>query len=264
MELKTCAVVSFGHRLRFAEACAAIESAYRCVRYRDALAVEVGDAQVFVFAYAALVQWGGGMEERQRLLERLQPHVEAPLPSLLREELRFRVEPGAPFRIQNDTIQLPGDGVLDKLAVSHAMAQSITLEQFETEVARTIEVSKPIPEALAATGRTRLTRRQLSKLRGQLYLVKSNVNLHYDLLDKPEFFWEYPELDALYLTTYEYQEVGSRLDILNRRLEVIGELLEILADEEKHNHSSTLEWIIIWLIAVEIVIFIGHDFLKLF
>lgn len=264
MEQMTCAVVSFGHRLRFAEACAELESAYRCVRYRDALMAEVGDARVFVFAYAALVQWGGGVEVRQRLFERLQPHVEAPLPSLLREELRYQLEPGGSFRICNDCIYLPEANVLDMLAISHALAQSITLEQFELEVARTIERSKPIPKALAETGRTRLSRRQLSRLRGQLYLVKSNVNLHYDLLDKPEFFWEYPELDPLYLSAYEYQEVGSRLEILNRRLEVIGELLEILADEEKHNHSATLEWIIIWLIAVEIVIFLGHDLLKLF
>jgi uncharacterized Rmd1/YagE family protein len=28
----------------------------------------------------------------------------------------------------------------------------------------------------------------------------------------------------------------------------------MLADEQKHQHSSTLEWIIIWLIAVEICI----------
>lgn len=264
MDQKTCAVVSFGHRLRFAEACSAIEGAYRCVRYRDALVVEIDDAQVFLFAYAALVQWGGGMEVRQRILERLQPYVVAPLPSLLREEMRYQITPDSSFRIHNDCIQMANDSVLDKLSVSHALAQSITLEQFELEVTRTIEVSKPIPEALAATGRTRLSRRQLSRLRGQLYLVKSNVNLHYDLLDKPEFFWEYPELDTLYLAAYEYQEVGSRLEILNRRLEVIGELLEILADEEKHNHSATLEWIIIWLIAVEVVIFIGHDLLQLF
>ena len=259
MELKTCSLVSFGHRLHYAEASAAMERSYRCARYRDAMAIEIDDAQVFIFSYAVMVQWGGNGDLQNRLLELLEPFVIGPLKDILREELRYVVEPEAPFRIHNDRIQFGGDGVLDKLAVSHALAQSITLEQFELEVSHTIEASKPIPETLARTGRTRLRRRQLARLRGQLYLVKSNANLHYDLLDKPEFFWEYPELDPLYLTTYEYHEVGRRLEILNRRLEVIGELLEILADEEKHNHSATLEWIIIWLIAVEIVIFVGNE-----
>ena len=38
------------------------------------------------------------------------------------------------------------------------------------------------------------------------------------------------------------------------------ELFEMLADEQKHKHSATLEWIIIWLIAVEILMFLVNDF----
>ena len=43
--------------------------------------------------------------------------------------------------------------------------------------------------------------------------------------------------------------------MLENRLEVIQELLEMMADEQKHRHSSLLEWIIIILIAIEIVLF---------
>jgi uncharacterized Rmd1/YagE family protein len=50
-----------------------------------------------------------------------------------------------------------------------------------------------------------------------------------------------------------YLEIRQRTDVLSKKLETIHELLEMLADEQKHQHSSALEWIIIWLIAVEIV-----------
>ena len=43
--------------------------------------------------------------------------------------------------------------------------------------------------------------------------------------------------------------------MLKNRLEVIQELLEMMADEQKHSHSNMLEWIIITLIAIEIVLF---------
>ncbi|MDD1623685.1 MAG: RMD1 family protein, partial [Methylococcaceae bacterium] len=43
-----------------------------------------------------------------------------------------------------------------------------------------------------------------------------------------------------------------RTEVLSKKLETIHELFEMLADEQKHRHSSILEWIIIWLIAFEI------------
>lgn len=83
--------------------------------------------------------------------------------------------------------------------------------------------------------------------------------LNYDLLDVPDFFWEYPELDAYYTMISDYLEVRQRVDVLSKKLETIHELFEMLADEQKHKHSSLLEWIIIWLIAFEIVVFLVHD-----
>jgi uncharacterized Rmd1/YagE family protein len=42
------------------------------------------------------------------------------------------------------------------------------------------------------------------------------------------------------------------------KLSTINELHEMLAAEQNHKHSSFLEWIIIILIAVEIVLFFVH------
>jgi uncharacterized Rmd1/YagE family protein len=36
----------------------------------------------------------------------------------------------------------------------------------------------------------------------------------------------------------------------------------MLADEQNHNHSAVLEWIYIWPIAIEIIIFIIKELLK--
>ena len=35
----------------------------------------------------------------------------------------------------------------------------------------------------------------------------------------------------------------------------------MIADEQKHSHSSMLEWIIIWLIAIDIVIILIQELL---
>jgi len=42
-----------------------------------------------------------------------------------------------------------------------------------------------------------------------------------------------------------YRDVQSRIEVLNRKVAIIHELLTMLAEEQKHGHSSLLEWIII-------------------
>ena len=96
--------------------------------------------------------------------------------------------------------------------------------------------------------------KEISKKIGELFLVKSKINLHYDLLDTPEFFWEYPEYENQYEKMVKYLDIKPRVEVLNKKVEVIQELLHVLGDEQKHRYSSFLEWIIIILIAFEIVI----------
>jgi uncharacterized Rmd1/YagE family protein len=91
-----------------------------------------------------------------------------------------------------------------------------------------------------------------------LFETRSDILLHFGLLDTPEFFWDYPELEPNYLSVAKYLELVPRTELLNRKLEAMHELLEILAGEQNHKHSSFLEWIIIILIAVEIVLFFMH------
>ena len=84
-------------------------------------------------------------------------------------------------------------------------------------------------------------------------MVKSKINLHYDLLDTPEFFWDYPEFEIYYEKVTNYLDIRSRVEVLNKKVEVIQELFDMLSNEQNHKYSSYLEWIIIVLIGVEII-----------
>ena len=52
----------------------------------------------------------------------------------------------------------------------------------------------------------------------------------------------------------EYLEIGDRVEILNSRFSVLQEMLDMLRDHENNAHSARLEWIVIWLIVVELVV----------
>jgi len=48
-------------------------------------------------------------------------------------------------------------------------------------------------------------------------LQRNSVNLHSDILDVPDFFWENSELEPLYAMTRSYLDLNKRVEILNRR-----------------------------------------------
>jgi uncharacterized Rmd1/YagE family protein len=48
--------------------------------------------------------------------------------------------------------------------------------------------------------------------------------------------------------------MDKRIEIINQRLDVIKELYDMLNEEMHNMHSSRLEWIVIWLIVIEVLI----------
>ncbi|MEZ5511163.1 MAG: RMD1 family protein [Gammaproteobacteria bacterium] len=255
-----CFAISIAESFQFQDLTRDLLAEERATLYRDTVHIDRNGRSAFVFAYGVVVTWQWNTEERETLLKRLVRYHTNPYIDIETERFSFSVQPD-PFKIQRDHLFLNETAPLHLLAVSHALAQSVKLSTFETLVSRTIQSTAHIPRALADTGATHLSRKELAKIRGRLFLTKSDILVRYDLLDTPEFFWEYPELDPVYQQIANYLEIRNRTQVLSTRLTTIHELFEMLADEQKHKHSASLEWIIIWLIAVEILMFLVNDFL---
>jgi len=235
-----------------------LEQRYRVVKYRDVCHVEKPNGEAFIFPYGVVVFWDLPHDEAQTLLAEIDNFCKSAHATPYVDEFNFSGY-DQQFKVHTDHIHLTSDDVKEKLAISHGIAQSVKLSELEDTVGNTIEATAHIPQRIADQGKSELSRRQTSRIRGDLFLVKSNIYLNYDLLDTPEFFWEYPEFQGIYNTMINYLEVNQRIEVLNKKLNIIHELFTMLSDEQKHQHSSTLEWIIIWLIAIEIVMFLVHD-----
>lgn len=261
--MKRCFTYSLAKRFHFQELCAKLNNEYRTVLYRDVLHVQQGEGNAYVFSFGCLVCWGMDLDQEQRLIEHLQPHYEEALPQAISDSFEWNVDDKGP-RIQADFIRIHPDSALEPLAISHALAQSIKLVELEAYAETTIRETAHVPRNIAAKGASGLRRNDIAKMRGRLFLVESDIHLHHGLLDTPEFFWEHPELEPSYDQVIRYLDVRSRLEVLNKKLHVIHDMFDMLAEEQKHKHSSQLEWIIIGLIAFEIVIFVLHDLFKLF
>lgn len=236
---------------------------HRLSQIRNALHIEDTDGDVFLFDFGVAVFWGTDFDSEKRLLDEIGDFYVDELPEAISDDFTYEYTEGSEARIRGDHITLAHDDTMTRLALSHGIAQSVKLAELETYAERTIEGTAHIPRNMAESGSSRLSRKEIARMRGRLFLVESDILLHHALLDTPEFFWEYPELEGHYRSMASYLDVTPRVEVLNKKLQIIHDMFDMLADEQKHKHSSLLEWIIIWLIAIEIIIFFLHDFFKI-
>lgn len=233
---------------------------YKTLVYKDILFIAVEEDQFIVlFSYGVYTCWNLSFRNLEFFQNEIKDYLINPLEECKEERFKYIIE--NEFKIVFDKFILENDSELLKIAVSSALAQNVKLNQFESKVENTIEENSIIPKNLAKYGKISLNKKQIAKKIGELFLVKSQINLQYDLLDTPEFFWEHPEYEKHYNSLSKYLDITSRVEVLNKKVEVIQELLDVLSNEQNHKYSSFLEWIIIILIFIEIVMGL-YEFLK--
>ena len=135
-----------------------------------------------------------------------------------------------------------------------ANAGMIQTSLYEDLVDNTIDATKDIPTQLATNGKTGMSRRQIAMQIGELFILRINIHLQGSVLDSPELMWAEPGLEPIYAAVRSYLELDARCSLLTERLDVIADLLAVLKDQSSHRHGEFLEWIVIVLIAAEIIV----------
>jgi uncharacterized Rmd1/YagE family protein len=146
---------------------------------------------------------------------------------------------------------LRSDDIKAMCAVSHGLALCVKLSVYEENIEKTIQGTKYLPEELAKEGGIQMSSKDISRIIGDLFIQRNSVNLHTDILNMPDFFWENAELEPLYAKVRSYLDINKRVDILNKRLDVLKELLEILGEQLSKQNESFLEWVIIWILVAQ-------------
>lgn len=213
--------------------------------------------EILYFDYGVLVMWGFSKEEENLILKDLRPFQEDVIEpeNMETEQFYFHYNSFYQPRIYNDIITLknPANFML-KITISHAVAQSVKLTLFEGLIEESIESTRHIPRKMAKDGKIHMSRKAINQKIGQLFIMRINVNLVSNVLDSPEIFWSEPALEPLYRAIRGYLEISQRVELLNQRVGVISDLLDMLKEHLNSSHGEQLEWIVIILIAFEIII----------
>ena len=154
--------------------------------------------------------------------------------------------------------------VLAKIAFSSGLAKSTKLAVLESQLSNYFETTKSMLDILSRGGRLRMGRSFVLSKTGQLLSIRAQLNLYSELTDSlPDLFWD--SRSELGLEAY-YDQVGRALDTnirvkeLNEKMNYAQEIADVLREALSERHGTRLEWIVIILIAVEIMFNVLHEY----
>lgn len=223
-----------------------------CLIYYDPIGVKF----LFVFDFGVVVFWNFKDTEEKLLLRKLEKIMVNKFPSeeIEKDSMFFSTTASETGKIDDKTIFLASDELEEKFAHAYAFAQSLKLMIFENKVENTITDTEQIPKNLASSGEIDLSQKAVYQMIGNIFILRSSVNLLSGMLDTPECFSEVDRWEKVYLKAYEYHDVEDRIKIINDRLDLIKELYDMLNEDLHNKHTANLEWIVISLILIEVFV----------
>lgn len=234
---------------------------------KDVIHLELEGQQhsdVFIFNYGCVVFWGADSIDEKGFLDQISGSLHEGLKESIKDRCSYSIntqDSDSVIDADLDHIRLHNNDTCIRLAFSYGLSQSVKLALFEESVDSTITENRKIPYELMRTGKISLSRKELAKKIGILFLERNFVNLNSDILDVPDFFWKKPKYEQYYEMSLRFMDIKQRSDILNDKLNVIHGLYEILSTELQHIHSTRLELVIIILIFIEVLLVIVKNLL---
>jgi uncharacterized Rmd1/YagE family protein len=204
--------------------------------------------------YGAVVLFNVSRESEGSLLGEVTPFVKQLFESPETEEIALRVTAGQEEGIENETVRLCQLTVERVQLVASVLAKSVVLAEYESRVAENFDRIEPFAAELHEHGRGGRKMKDLLRQIGNVLLTEHKMVGRVEVREKPEFLWEHPELESLYLRLEDEFEIAERYAALERKLALtsrtVGTVLELL----QNRRTLRVEWYIVILIVSEIML----------
>jgi required for meiotic nuclear division protein 1 len=143
----------------------------------------------------------------------------------------------------------------DHIAViALTVAQSAALDFLEKNTEQVLETSSTLFVNVSSQGRLPLDLRNLLKLIGGTVNTRQDIVTKLAILDAPDETWKSKELDKLYRDVRDNFEIDLRFRAVDRKLTLLQDNIELLADLTNYQRANALELLIIALIFIEILL----------
>jgi len=214
--------------------------------------------RVYLYSFGSAVFFNCTSEAISRFFRSPSPVVSLlgnPRAPVSRERYALGVEGGKKQSVTNDLVTIGREDPLAVDIVAFAIAKSVGLERIEQRLDDLFDRMEEVITSLRE-GRLTLTDRELAHRAGSILDFRYRSISHLMILDPPEITWEQEDADRLYRSLATLFELPQRFGLIRQKTDTLLDITDVFTTLAHARRSARLEWIIILLIALEIVLFI--------
>jgi required for meiotic nuclear division protein 1 len=166
----------------------------------------------------------------------------------------FLVETGArENKIGYNKIEIASANIEVLRLVMLNVSQSVALDYYHELTSKLLEETNFHTQNLEKRGKLHISGRKLTMYIGKTLLLKNRIAENLYIFDSPPETWEDESLNKIDLELKRTFDIQERFRNISEGLQIVKENLELFRDILQYRNSNFLEWIVIALIAVEVV-----------
>ncbi len=206
-----------------------------------------------LFRYGVVVFFGMRALDEIRFVDSLKPLLTNPYEIPETETLEIHCGMSS-VGVQSGAVSLDEISLEKLQVIADALSKNLVLSLYEKKVAGEFDKIEPLAQELALRGKVSANSRKLLSKIGSMLLIEHRMVGRAEIGDKPETLWDFPQLEGLYAGLEDEFELKERQSALDRKLGLISDTAQTLADVWDNKQLHKLEWYVIGLILFEIVI----------
>lgn len=147
--------------------------------------------------------------------------------------------------------------------IAFSLAHTVAMEYYENITEKFFQKIN-FYDDIKNLGSIRMWEKDLLHFIAELLSIKHKIVNELYLFDKPEIVWDDIRLERLYISLYGFFDISDRFKSIEYKLNFMNENITFLYDVLHVRKSHSLEWVVIFLIAFEIVFTLIDFFGKYF
>lgn len=169
-----------------------------------------------------------------------------------KEEFIVKIDQSSSVVINYNSVILPSNNSYYMETIALILAKSASLEKVENDINILFDEIEKIMEKLEK-GKFRMKSKELTRMTSRILKVRFHSISYIEILDKPDIAWKHEGVEDLFLQFSELFELGDRFETMKSKTGIFLDIIEVFTTliDSKENHK--LEWIVILLIASEII-----------
>ena len=215
--------------------------------------VQYGEhSYLFIYRFGSVVFFNMTNAEIERETEKLKAALGGGVTNPTTET--YQVNVGEfPLKVEFEYVELKKLTLENLRLIAVTLGQSAALEYFEIIADRMLYETSAFTEELAKGGSVPFRTKRLLKIIGSTASARQNIISNVAILDPPDDTWKSKELEKFFKELQQNFDIEVRFRTLDRKLSLIQDNIELLADIMETRKTNLLEGIIVLLILLELL-----------